>query len=107
MIAWLLQDAWQVVTPVLDNDHQTDILISHGPDYHRIQVKTVEATSEDHLIENRWQDSHAGVMVYVARNTNWGYVIQAFSPKRRKLNDEGHIKFDKTKNALLKAYHKL
>lgn len=42
VVSWLMQDGWQVFTPVLDNVHQTDILISDGPNYHRVQVKTVE-----------------------------------------------------------------
>ena len=36
IVSWLMQDGWQVFTPVLDNGHQTDILISDGPNYYRI-----------------------------------------------------------------------
>jgi hypothetical protein len=107
VIAWLMQDGWQVFVPMLDNGHQTDILISDGPNYHRIQVKTVEASGEDHTIENRWKDSHVDVVVYFARNTNWGYVMPAFSQNHSTLNSDGHIKFTTTKNAFLKAFHKL
>ncbi len=39
VVSWLMQDGWQVFTPVLDNGHQTDILISDGSNYHRIQEK--------------------------------------------------------------------
>jgi hypothetical protein len=107
VISWLMQDGWQVFTPVLDNGHQTDILISVGLNYHRIQVKTVEATGEEHVIENRWKDSNVNVVVFFARNSNWGYVMPAFTQNRRKLNFGGHQRFNENKNDFLKAFHKL
>ena len=107
VISWLMQDGWQVFTPILDNGHQTDILISDGPNYHRIQVKTVEASGDDHVIENRWKDSNVDVVIFFARNSNWGYVMPAFTQNKRKLNFEGHQKFNENKNDFLKAFHKL
>lgn len=44
VITWLMQDGWQVFTPVLDHGHKTDVLISDGQQYFRIQIKTVDAT---------------------------------------------------------------
>jgi hypothetical protein len=107
VVGWLMQDGWQVFTPVLDNGHSTDILISDGPNYHRIQIKTVDAASEDLLVENKWKGSHVNVVIYFARNSNWGYVARAFSSDQKKLNAEGHIKFVDSKNEFLKAFHKL
>lgn len=107
VVSWLMQDGWQIFTPVLDNGHQTDILISDGPNYHRIQVKTVEATGEGHVVENRWKDSHVDVVVFFARNSNWGYVTPAFSQNETKLNSDGHQRFTQTKNEFLKAFHKI
>ncbi|MBY6185698.1 hypothetical protein KUV89_03465 [Marinobacter hydrocarbonoclasticus] len=107
VISWLMQDGWQVFTPVLDNGHQTDILISDGPHYHRIQVKTVEASGERHKITNRWADSHVNVVVAFARNSNWGYVMPAFEEPKRALNSPGHFKFEQTKNDFLRAFHQL
>ncbi|MBW3139201.1 group I intron-associated PD-(D/E)XK endonuclease [Ferrimonas balearica] len=107
VISWLMQDGWQVFIPILDNGHQTDILISDGPNFHRIQVKTLEPGSEEHPITNRWQDSHVNVVVAFARNSNWGYVMPAFSEPKRALNSPGHIKFDQTKNDFLRAFHLL
>lgn len=105
---WLMQDGWQVFRPVLDNGHKTDILISDGPNFYRIQVKTVKATSDDHLIINGWQNSDVDIVVVFARNSNWGYVMKAFSEKRRKLNARGHQKFLKhTKKEFLTAFHKV
>lgn len=105
--AWLMQDGWQVFTPVLDNGHSTDLLVSDGPSYYRIQVKTVDGKSEDQFIYNRWKDSEVDVVIVCARNSNWGYVLPAFAPNKRKLNHKGHMKFVHNKNAFLKAFHKV
>ena len=107
VVSWLMQDGWQVFVPILDNGHQTDILISDGPNYHRIQVKTIEASGDNHVIENRWKDSNVDVVVCFARNSNWGYVMPAFSQNKRKLNSDGHQKFNENRNDFLKAFHKV
>ncbi|MBO9489834.1 hypothetical protein J7384_05620 [Endozoicomonas sp. G2_1] len=107
VISWLMQDGWQVFTPIIDNGHQTDILISDGPNFHRIQVKTVEASGEQHIVENCWQDSHINVVVYFARNSNWGFIAPAFDDNTRPLNHCGHIKFEQTKKDFLKSFHNL
>jgi len=105
VISWLMQDGWQVFVPILDNGHKTDLLISDGPNYHRVQVKTVEATGEDHAVLNLWQDSHVDVVVFFARNSTWGYVTPAFTEEQRKLNAKGHQRFNQTKKEFLKAFH--
>lgn len=102
-----MQDGWQVFIPILDNGHQTDLLISDGPHYYRVQVKTVDATSEAHVVENRWSQSNLDCVVWFARNSNWGYVTPAFAQNRRKLNAEGHLRFQQTKAQFLKAFHAL
>ena len=107
VISWLMQDGWQIFTPVLDNGHQTDILISDGPNYYRIQVKTIDAKSEEQYVENKWKDSNVNCVIYFARNSNWGFVAPAFTQNRKKLNDDGHIKFEQTKKEFLKAFHKV
>lgn len=107
VISWLMHDGWQVFSPVLDNGHQTDLLIFDGPNYYRIQVKTVEAFGEDHKLENRWKASDVNVVVVFARNSNWGYVMPAFEVNHRRLNAEGHERFNQNKSSFLKAFHKL
>ncbi len=72
VVSWLMQDGWQVFIPVLDNGHQTDILISDGPNYHRLQVKTVEATGEDHVVENRWKESNVDVVIFLQETQHGG-----------------------------------
>jgi hypothetical protein len=105
LVSWLMQDGWQIFTPILDHGHQTDILISDGPNYYRIQVKTVEGKSEAH-VENKWNGSHVDIVVYFARNSTWGYIAPAFNEKQRKLNADGHMRFEKNKTSFLKAFHK-
>lgn len=69
VISWLMYDGWQVFTPILDNGHQTDILISDSPNYCRIQVKTIKADGEVHIVENLWPDSNIDFVIYFARNS--------------------------------------
>lgn len=107
VVSWLMQDGWQVFIPILDNGHQTDILISDGPNYHRIQVKTVEASGEDHLVENRWKDSNVDVVIFFARNSTWGYITPAFAQNKAKLNTAGHKRFNQSRKEFLKAFHTL
>ena len=102
-----MQDGWQVFIPILDHGHQTDVLISDGPNFHRIQVKTVDGSSESQVLENRWKDSNVDVVIVFARNSNWGYVLPAFDEKKRKLNSDGHQRFGQNKKEFLKAFHKL
>ena len=109
VVSWLMRDSWQVFTPVLDNAHATDILISDGPHYYRLQVKTIDTTGKkekDIEIENKWDKSHLDYIVWFARNTTWGYVTLAFSEKRRKLKTEGHLRFE-SRQTFLKALHEL
>jgi hypothetical protein len=91
VIYWLMQDGWQIFTPILDIGHQTNILISDGPHYYRVQVKTIDAKKEDQYVENRWKESNVDCVIFFARNSIWGYVSPAFTQNRRKLNAEGHV----------------
>lgn len=91
---WLMQDGWQVFSPELDHGHQTDVLISDGPSYYRIQVKTVAAGGKDHVVRRMWNDdSPIDVVVYFARNSSWGVVAPAFQEQRRSLNHQDHYRF--------------
>ena len=107
VVSWLMQDGWQIFLPVLDHGHQTDLLISDGPNYYRLQVKTIEATGDNHEVMNCWKDSNVDVVVYFARNSNWGVITPAFKENKRKLNHEGHRKFIQNKKEFLREFHKL
>ena len=121
VVSWLMRDSWQVFIPMLDHAHRTDILISDGPNYYRLQVKTMDTTDKkekDIKIENKWDksyldksdpdysESHLNYIVWFARNPTYGYVMPAFSEKQRKLQTEGHSRFDDGKS-FLKAFHEL
>lgn len=107
VISWLLHDGWQIFTPLIDNGHQTDILISDGLHFHRIQVKTIDGADPNGWIENRWKGSQVNVVVVFARNSNWGYVMKAFSTNRSRLNAPGHQRFLQNRGEFLKAFHKI
>ena len=47
---WLMQDGWQVFRPVLDDGHSTDILVSDGPNFYRVQVKTVDSRQRREIL---------------------------------------------------------
>jgi len=105
VVSWLMQDGWQVFNPVLDNGHATDILISDGPNFYRLQVKTIDAATEDRYVENKWKGTDLNYVIYFTRNSNWGYIAPAFSTNRRKLNADSHVKFMDRRNSFLKAFH--
>lgn len=106
LISWLMYDGWQVFAPVLDNGHKTDILISDGPNYYRIQVKTIDAHGEDQVLENRWEDSNVDFVIYIARNSTWGYVMPAFVESKRPMNHASHKRFlHQDRKSFLKAFH--
>ena len=108
VISWLMYDGWQVFNPVLDNGHQTDILISDGPKYYRIQIKTINASGDDEIVANKWRDSHVDVVIYFARNSTWGYVAPAFTESRRPINHPQHRRFDaNSRSDFLRMFHTL
>ena len=79
-----------------------------GVDYFRIQIKTVEASGEDHLVENKWEDSNVNYVIYFARNSTWGYIAPAFDDKKRPLNHREHARFEtNSRTQFLKELHKI
>ncbi|WP_145352231.1 group I intron-associated PD-(D/E)XK endonuclease [Roseimaritima multifibrata] len=104
---WLMQDGWQVFAPLLDHGHKTDLLISDGPKFYRIQVKTFESTGKNHRIQNSWSKSLVDVLVLFARNGDWGVVAPAFEKSSRRLQHETHRKFRRTKRDFLRQFHSI
>ena len=102
-----MYDGWQVFLPILDHGHQTDLVISDGPNFFRIQVKTVEATGEDHWLQNSWKESDVDIVVVFARNSNWGAVGPAFDTNRRRLNHKENHRFQIDRKDFLKKFHML
>ncbi len=105
-VTWLMQDGWQVFTPVLDHGHKTDILISDGEQYIRIQIKTVDANNgKSQKVKNVWGDTKLDFIIYFARNGEWGYVVPAFSENQKTLNLPEHKMFLFKRKDFLTAFH--
>lgn len=105
---WFVKAGWQVFTPLFDHGHQTDLLVSDGPHYFRIQVKTTESGSDDLEVENKWLGSDVHYVALFAKNSSWGIVFRAFSGERLKVSETGGLKFDlKSKGSFMKAFHAL
>ena len=107
VVSWLMCDGWQVFLPVLDNGHKTDILISDGPNYYRIQVKTFDANEDEYTIENKWKGSNIDFVVLFARNSDWGYIVPAFKEDKRHLQHKSHRKFIQKRKKFLKEFHQI
>ena len=106
LVSWLMHDGWQVFLPILDHGHQTDMVISDGPNFFRIQVKTVGAKGQDHWLQNSWEGSDVDVVVVFVRDSNWGVIAPGFTQKRRRLNHEEHRRFSTDRKDFLKEFHK-
>jgi len=104
---WFVKADWQVFTPLFDHGHKTDLLVSDGPNYYRIQVKTVESGSDDLELDNRWDGSNVDYVAVFAKNSSWGILFPAFAEKKRKIKDTGGIKFQLKPASFMKAFHGL
>lgn len=107
LIGWFMQDGWQVFKPVLDDGHQTDVLISDGPNFYRIQVKTFEDKGTYQEVHKDWNDNSIDCVIYFSRNSKFGYVAPAFREDKRLLEHPDHIRFSGTSNSFIKAFHNL
>ncbi|MEA3290343.1 MAG: hypothetical protein U9Q04_09225 [Campylobacterota bacterium] len=107
LVSWFMCDGWQVFLPVIDNAHKTDILISDGPSFYRIQVKTFDSNEEDFVIKNKWKDSKIDFVVLFARNSDWGYIVPAFKEKKRHLIHKDHRRFYQKRKSFLKQFHQM
>jgi len=106
LACWLMQDGWEVYSPLLDHGHKTDLLISDGPNFHRLQVKTFCCT-ENFRIQNCWKGSNVTYIILFARNGDWGIISPAFSSASRPLKHQSHRKFRKTKRDFLREFHQI
>ena len=102
---WLMQAGWQVFVPLLDDAHCTDLLVSDGPKFYRLQIKTLERQDEACKVANRWKTGEIDYVVFFAKNSNWGYICPAFSSNERRLNHPDHKRFQQTRKEFLAAFH--
>ncbi len=107
LAAWLLGDGWEVLIPAIDHGKKTDLVVADDNRYYRIQVKSIQSTTEAITVENKWQGAKIDYVVYFSVQGEWGYITPAFIEQRRPLNSPGHIRFHKHPSNFLKAFRKI
>ncbi|NQY33777.1 MAG: hypothetical protein HRT37_02180 [Alteromonadaceae bacterium] len=84
--SWFTYDGWEVFVPMIDHDMKTDLLVSDGLNFYRIQIKTVETADESHFVENKWGDAKIDFVIYFSKSANWGFISKPFKKRRKRLN---------------------
>jgi hypothetical protein len=102
--SWFTYDDWEVFVPMIDHDMKTDLVVSDGRNFYRIQIKTIESNDESHVVENKWGDAKIDYVIYFSRTANWGYISKPFKQKRKKLNSPGNIRFHQHHKPFIKAF---
>ncbi|WP_100644672.1 hypothetical protein [Alteromonas facilis] len=103
---WLIRDGWQVFKPHIDHGSKTDVLISDGNLYYRIQVKCVDTSNETHKVRPQWQpDDNIDFIIYFSKKAQWGYITPIFH-EARKLKHPEHIRFHQDPRNFVKAFSK-
>jgi len=90
--SWFTFDGWEVFAPIIDHDMKTDLLVSDGNNFYRIQIKTIESHDESHVVENKWGDAKIDYVIYFSREDNWGYILKPFKQRTKRLNSAGSIR---------------
>lgn len=107
LAAWLLGGGWEVLIPAIDHGMKTDLVIADDNRFYRIQVKSLQSSSEEITVENKWSGVKIDYVVYFSIEGEWGYITPAFSEDRRALKSPGHIRFHKHQTNFLKAFKKI
>ena len=77
--AWFMADGWEVLIPAIDHGRKTDLVVSDGTNFYRIQVKTVNSDDESYRVANKWRGVEIDYVIYFSRAAEWGYIMPAFS----------------------------
>ena len=64
---------------------KTDLLVSDGNNFYRIQIKTIEFHDESHVVENKWGEAKIDYVIYFSREDNWGYILKPFKQRTKRL----------------------
>lgn len=105
--SWLLKDGWEVYIPHVDHGAKTDVLISDGEYYYRIQVKSVDNHDENTVVKPMWEKrDNIDFVIYFSKKGQWGYIAPQFH-KPRKLNHPEHLRFHQNSTNFLKAFAKV
>jgi hypothetical protein len=103
--SWFTYDGWEVFVPMIDHDMKTDLLVSDGLNFYRIQIKTVETADESHFVENKWGDAKIDFVIYFSKSANWGFISKPFTKRRQRLNAPDNIKFHQHPKPFIKAFN--
>lgn len=105
----LMNDGWEVLVPALDHGRKTDLVISDGHVFYRVQIKSLETTDDSVLIKNQWKntDTKIDYVIYFSQKGNWGYVIKPFSCNQKRLNAAGGQRFHKHQKNFSQAFAKI
>ena len=102
--SWLLNDGWDVFMPMIDHGQKTDVVISDGPTFYRIQVKSVESSDEATIVQNKWKGVNIDYVVYFSRTGNWGYIARPFTQRKKRLNSPDHVRFHQHPRNFVRAF---
>lgn len=102
---WLLRDGWQVFKPYVDHGSKTDVLISDGQHYYRIQVKSINTRDESMVVKPSWKSEDIiDFVIYFSKKAPWGYITPPFNHPR-KLKHPDHIRFHQDPINFVKAFN--
>lgn len=104
-----LADGWEVFNPVVDHGRKTDLLVSDGQIFYRIQVKSLETTDESVTVRNMWRTSDTKVdfVIYFSKPGNWGYIIKPFTSRLKRLNHADGVRFHQHEKSFAQAFAKI
>ena len=77
---------------------KTDVLVSNGGKFLRIQVKTVDTNDESCCVENKWGEIDINYVIYFSKISNWGYIAKSIN------NSTEHIRFHQHAKSFIKAF---
>ena len=86
---------------------KTDLFVSDGNNFYRIQVKTIESHDESHVVENKWGDAKIDYVIYFSRTDNWGYILKPFKQGSKRLNSGGSIRFHQDPEDFTQAFNEI
>lgn len=104
---WLLKSGWQVFYPKSDHGHKTDLVVSNGPNFYRIQVKTLTKLDCNQVVVNKWQGSLVDYVVYFVHDAGFGYVVRAFENPHMILSRTSHVRFNASDADFCRAFQKI